>query len=386
MIHQRILQHFIKTLERAEYGSIKVITPQGQSYEMAGHNAGPNAVMHIHDARTITAFAAKGDIGLAEAYREGWWDSDDLEALMLFGLKNEQALSGYLYGSILGRLATRFMYLFTRNTLHGSKRNIHAHYDLGNAFYQLWLDDSMTYSSALYSSEGQSLVEAQHQKYDRMLERLGSQNGRLLEVGCGWGGMAERALTKGDYDYKGITLSQEQHHYASERIGKNGQIAIEDYRLQEGRFDHIVSIEMFEAVGEQFWPVYFGKLKSLLNTKGKAMIQTITIADEHFDAYRKGGDMIRSFIFPGGMLPSPARFHDEASNAGLRVTDSYDFGKDYARTLREWLANFDAKLPQVRALGFDDAFIRIWRFYLAACIASFQVGRTSVKQLELQHA
>lgn len=386
MIQQRTLEHFVKTLGHAEFGRIVVITPQHKCYEIEGKQAGADAMMQIHDARAITAFAAKGDIGLAEAYREGWWDSDDLEALMLFGLQNEQALSGYLYGSLIGRLATRFMYLFSRNTLRGSKRNIHAHYDLGNDFYKLWLDDSMTYSSAIYSNENQPLKDAQHQKYDRMLARLNRDSGRLLEVGCGWGGMAERALQMGDYDYKGITLSQEQHDFANERLSGQIKVVLEDYRHQQGRYDHIVSIEMFEAVGEQFWPTYFGKLGSLLNHKGKAMVQTITIDNAHFDAYRKGGDMIRSFIFPGGMLPSLQRFDEEAEKAGLRVTDRYAFGQDYARTLREWLANFDAKLPQVRALGFDEPFIRIWRFYLAACIASFAVGRTNVMQLELQHA
>lgn len=385
-MHQRIVQHFLKTLEMAEYGSITVITPDHRRFDIVGKHPGAHAHMHIHDARAITAFAAKGDIGLAEAYRDKWWDSDDLEALMLFGLKNEQSLDGYLYGSMLARIATRFMYLFTRNTLKGSRRNIHAHYDLGNDFYALWLDESMSYSSALYLKKEDCLKTAQHQKYDRMLARLERPSGRVLEVGCGWGGMAERALQHGDYGYKGITISEEQHAYASQRIKGEGQVALEDYRHQTGTYDHILSIEMFEAVGERFWPSYFGKIKHLLNAKGKAMIQTITIADPYFDAYRKGGDMIRSFIFPGGMLPSPTRFREEASNAGLHVTDGFAFGQDYARTLREWLANFDAKLPHIRTLGFDEPFIRIWRFYLAACIASFAVGRTDVMQLELQHA
>ncbi len=386
MSYSYVGKAFLKTLERAEFGRIVVSTPEQQHYVIEGKQAGAQAQMHIHDWRAIIAFAARGDIGLAEAYREGWWDSEDLVALMEFGLHNEQALDGYLYGNLFSRLATRFFYLFTRNTLKGSRRNIHAHYDLGNDFYALWLDDSMTYSSAIFSKKTEGLTRAQHRKYDRMLERLGSESGRMLEIGCGWGGLAERAMQQGDYDFKGITLSSAQHAYASARNAGTAQIALEDYRHQQGRYDHILSIEMFEAVGEQFWPTYFGKLSALLNQKGKAVIQTITIGEPYFERYRKGGDMIRSFIFPGGMLPSPTRFQQEAQRAGLRVSDQYAFGADYAQTLKHWLSNFDAKLPQVRALGFDEPFIRLWRLYLAACAASFTVGRTDVMQMELEHA
>lgn len=386
MLAQKTTEQFLKTLEHVIHGSIEVHLPNGNRYHFTGPKEGASAQLMIHDWRTISHFAAKGDIGLAEAYRDGWWDTPDIEALMQFGLMNDGALEGYLYGSMLGRLAARFMYFFTRNSLKGSRRNIHAHYDLGNDFYALWLDETMTYSSALYAQDGEPLAAAQRRKYDRMLERLSGVSGRMLEIGCGWGGMAEQAMQRGDYDYKGITLSSEQQAFAGRRIAGAGQIALEDYRHQQGRYDHIVSIEMFEAVGEQYWPTYFGKIKELLAQKGRALVQTITISDHYFDRYRSGGDMIRSFIFPGGMLPSPSRFHQEAGKAELRVTDSFAFGQDYARTLREWLRNFDAKLPQVRAQGFDEPFIRIWRFYLAACIASFSVGRTNVMQMELQHA
>lgn len=386
MLEHYSMNQFLKTLARCEVGSIVVTTPDGAICSIGGAKAGPAAKMHIHDWRTVRSFALKGDIGLAEAYRDSWWSSDDLTALMQFGLENGAALEGYLYGNLLARMATRFFYYFSRNTLRGSKRNIHAHYDLGNEFYALWLDESMTYSSALFRTQHDSLQHAQYNKYDRMLDQLNSKSGRLLEIGCGWGGMAERALTKGDYDYKGITLSPAQQAYAKQRVDAHATIALEDYRHQQGSYDHIVSIEMFEAVGEDYWATYFEKIKSLLASKGKAIIQTITIDDVHFDRYRSGGDMIRSFIFPGGMLPSPSRFEQEAAKADLRVTDSFAFGQDYAQTLRQWLTNFEDALPQVRALGFDDGFIRIWRFYLAACIASFSVSRTDVMQLELQHA
>jgi cyclopropane-fatty-acyl-phospholipid synthase len=275
--------------------------------------------------------------------------------------------------------------LFTQNTLKGSRKNIHAHYDLGNDFYKLWLDQTMTYSSAIFHDQNDDLEKAQHSKYDRIINRLGA-SGRVLEIGCGWGGFAERALQTRDYAIKGLTISNEQHAFATERLGQKAEIALEDYRLQTGRYDNIVSIEMFEAVGENYWPLYFNKLKSLLADNGKALVQTITIGEDYFDRYRQGGDAIRTFIFPGGMLPSPKRFEEESVKAGFKLTDAFAFGQDYARTLELWLERFEERLGEVRALGFDEKFIRMWRFYLTSCIASFKIGRTNVMQMELQHA
>lgn len=385
MFEKAITHQFLKSLEHLEYGAMDVTTPDGKLHCFKGPGNGPQSTLYLHDWRAIERFASKGDTGFAEAYRDGWWDSDDLAALFTVGLLNEKALNSYIYGGFIGQIALRISYLFTRNTMHGSKKNIQAHYDLGNDFYALWLDKSMTYSSAMFSEPQQNLLEAQHCKYDRIIDRL-ADSGRLLEIGCGWGGFAERALNKKDFDIKGLTISQAQHDYAARRLGNNARIALEDYRLQEGLYDNIVSIEMFEAVGEKFWPVYFGKLKSLLAAKGKAMIQTITIRDDYFESYRRGGDMIRTYIFPGGMLPSPSRFAEESRKAGLRLTDSHAFGQDYARTIEHWLARFESRLHEVKVLGFDEKFIRLWRFYLTCCIASFKVGRTDVMQLELAHA
>lgn len=378
---------FLKTLEHLEYGSLSVITPDGKQYDFTGNQPGRHGHMHIIDWRTIPAFAVKGDIGLTEAYRDGWWQTDNLTDLLYVGLHNEKALESYLYGSLFSRLATRIMYFFTmQNTLHGSRKNIQAHYDLGNDFYQLWLDPSMSYSSALYHANHETLQQAQHNKYQRIIDRLETGSGNLLEVGCGWGGFAEQAIQNGDFAVKGITLSDQQHDYANKRLSGNAQIALEDYRHQQGKYDHIVSIEMFEAVGEKFWPTYFEKMKSLLKDKGKAVVQTITVDEQFFERYRSGGDMIRTFIFPGGMLPSETAFNYHAEKAGLRVGDTYKFGQDYGKTLKIWLDNFESKLEQVKALGFDEKFIRIWRFYLAACTASFMVDRTDVMQVELVHA
>ncbi len=385
MFERRIADRFLETLSRAEYGTIAVTTPDGRQYCYSGKHSGAKAALVLHDWRAIAALAARGDIGFAEGYRDGWWSSSDLVELFNFGLQNEAAFRDYIYGGVLARIACRLSYLFTQNSLKGSRRNIHAHYDLGNDFYQLWLDSSMTYSAALFENPQEDLTRAQYRKYDRIIERLGA-SGKILEIGCGWGGFAERALERRDYAIKGLTISTEQHAYATERLGNQAKILLEDYRIQKGKFDHIVSIEMFEAVGEKYWPVYFGKLKSLLASGGKAVIQTITMDENYFDSYRKGGDAIRTFIFPGGMLPSPTRFAQESRKAGFTLTDSFAFGQDYAHTLEHWLNRFEEKISEVKALGFDEKFIRLWRFYLTCCIASFRSGRTNVMQMELQHA
>jgi len=385
MLERQFEYKICKALENTRFGGVRLTTPEGKTHEFEGSESGPVADLAVNDWRAIPAMAARGDIGLTEAYRDGWVNTEDLTALLSFGLMNEEPLERLVYGHPFQSLIVRALYLFNRNTRSGSRRNISAHYDLGNEFYRLWLDETMTYSSALFA-RGDDLAQAQRRKYDRILEGLGSESGRLLEIGCGWGGFAERALDRGDFAPKGLTLSQEQAAYARKRLGPGAEIALQDYRDERGRFDHVVSIEMFEAVGERFWPVYFGKICDVLSDRGRAMIQTITVADRYFERYRKGGDMIRSFIFPGGMLPSPARFAAEAERGGLRVEDSFAFGRDYARTLREWLARFDARVAEVRELGFDERFVRVWRFYLAACAAAFETGRCDVHQYRLAHA
>lgn len=385
MFEKKITYRFIDTLHRIEHGAVTVTMPDGKLHLCQGKNPSVNADITLHDWRAIPILALKGDIGFAEGYRDGWWSSNNLKNLFYLGLQNEACLKKYIYGGMVTRIASKLAYLFMQNTLKGSRKNIHAHYDLGNDFYKLWLDSSMTYSSAIFANAEEDLTLAQHRKYDRMLERLGS-SGSMLEIGCGWGGFAERALASKDYAITGLTISKAQHVYATERLKNRAHIALEDYRTQTGVFDHIVSIEMFEAVGEKYWPVYFKKLKSLLASGGKAMIQSIIIKDDYFDAYRKGGDAIRTLIFPGGMLPTLNRFEEESKKAELQLTERFAFGQDYACTLERWLNRFEACLPEVKALGFDEKFIRLWRFYLASCIASFRIGRTDVMQMELQHA
>ncbi len=375
-----------KRLDGLESGHLTVVTPDGKVRDFAGKKSGERAQIILKDWNVLPNMIRKGDIGIAEEYRAGRWETDNLVGLSTLGLINRQALDQFLVGTKLSRTLSMLSYLLRLNTLSGSKKNIHAHYDLGNEFYKLWLDPSMTYSAAIYKDDHEDLLKAQHNKYDRILDCLEINKGNILEIGCGWGGFAERAQEKGDYSFKGVTLSKEQHDYARARLGKKADIVLEDYRHQDGLYDRIVSIEMFEAVGERFWQTYFSKVGSLLKRDGKAVIQTITMNDQDFPRYRSGGDFIRSYIFPGGMLPSPSIFRAEAGKAGMKTENEFFFGLDYARTLQAWLDNFDAKRNEIKAMGFDDGFIRLWRFYLAACIAGFKTGRTNVMQVELSHA
>jgi cyclopropane-fatty-acyl-phospholipid synthase len=272
-----------------------------------------------------------------------------------------------------------------RNSLKGSKRNIESHYDVGNDFYALWLDKSMTYSSALFGDKTKSLEAAQGNKYERILGRIAKSGQSILEIGCGWGGFAERAIAYG-HKVTGLTVSPSQYRFAAERVKGAADILLEDYRKVRGRFDAIVSIEMFEAVGEQYWPQYFRAVADRLKRGGRALIQTITVRDDLFADYRLRSDFIRHYVFPGGMLPSLQRFREEAERAGLKVVDQFAFGQDYAQTLRQWSQRMAERTPEIKAMGHDDRFLRNWQYYLNICAASFQVGRTDVVQVELVHA
>lgn len=379
--------HFLKTFEQGiTKGALHLTMPDGKTYDFCGAQAGGNAQWRMHDWRVVDALASRGDIGLGETYAQGAWDSDDLEALFTVLIDNIESLERYADGSGLSRFWFRLLNsILRRNSLQGSSKNIRAHYDVGNEFYQLWLDPSMTYSSAIYRQPTQTLEQAQRDKYGRILERIGTQRERVLEVGCGWGGFADAAADEG-HAVTGLTVSPAQHDFAQQRLKGRGDILLQDYRRSSGEYDAIVSIEMFEAVGMRYWPAYFDTLKARLATHGTAMVQTITIPDTLFDAYRKRSDYIRHHVFPGGMLPSLERFCDAARHAGLQCRDVFAFGEDYARTLREWLARFDARHDDIRALGYGESFIRSWRLYLAMCAASFACKRTDVMQIELAHA
>jgi len=386
MFNQFIFNRLLKGLESLQVGFIKIQAPDHKIYEFEGKVSGYNADLNIKDWSVIGNLAAKGDIGFAEDYKNGLWETSDLTALLTVSMQNRTALGSFFYADKLRNVLYQIAYLLKRNSVGGSRKNIHAHYDLGNEFYKLWLDPTMTYSSALFESSEDSLEKAQTHKYNRIIDKLNSDSGSLLEIGCGWGGFADQALARGkDLDIKGITLSDAQLNFAKERLQNKASICLEDYRHQEGQYDHIVSIEMFEAVGEKFWPVYFQKMAALLNKNGKAVVQTITIGGQNFDRYKHETDFLRTYIFPGGLLPSPSRFDQEAKKAGLVPIRSFEFGQDYAKTLEMWLKNFDSVYHKVKQIGFDDEFVRLWRFYLAGCVAAFKSGYTNVRQVEIQH-
>lgn len=378
-----------RLLERVCHGELQVQLPDG-SMARFGSPGGPRAFVRLHNWNACTAALRSGDIGFAESYIARDWDTPDLTGLLTLFNANREHLESIVYGHWWGALLYRVKHLLNRNSRAGSRKNVHAHYDLGNAFYRLWLDPTMNYSSAWFEGDRtHDLVEAQGAKVRRALRESGVvSGGRLLEIGCGWGALAECAAREFGATVTGVTLSSEQFAWASRRLadaGLAGDLRFQDYRdIDDGPFDAICSIEMFEAVGRAYWPGYFQSVHRLLKPGGKACIQTITIRDDLFDRYLRSTDFIQQYIFPGGLLPSPAAFRAEAAKAGLRVVGELAFGPDYARTLRHWRERFLAAEASVRRLGFDDRFMRIWEFYLAYCEAAFATGNTGVMQFTLQ--
>lgn len=386
MLNALTKSQLMRTLERVDKGSLFLSLPDGSDHFIDSGNPGPHADLSVSDWSVIRNVARNGDVGFADSYRAGSWETSNLMEFFMFALANKETLGSYASGTLLSKLRAQIGYLFRINSLQGSKRNIQQHYDLGNDFYSIWLDPTMTYSSALYNNADADLSAAQLNKYDRLIDRIDATSGSILEIGCGWGGFAERAMERTRCNLKGLTLSNEQLSYANNRLGGEADFALQDYRKERGIYDTIVSIEMFEAVGMQYWKQYFDKVKACLRKSGKALIQTITIDNEVFDSYKYGSDMIRSYIFPGGMLPSDHQFTGKAESSGLKVTDRFEFGTDYSRTLLHWLRNFEGALPEIKELGFDDGFTRIWRYYLASCAAGFKHGQIQVMQYELTHA
>jgi cyclopropane-fatty-acyl-phospholipid synthase len=385
----RPMKLVLQLLNKLQHGAMRVDFPDGQS-ALFGDGSPPVGLV-LHNWNVAAAVIKSGDIGFAETYIAGDWTTDNLPNLIALFIRNRESAEALIYGTWWGNLLYRVRHLFNRNTRAGSRKNIHAHYDIGNTFYKLWLDRSMTYSSALYTpAAGCSLEAAQNAKYQRILDQLAVGRGaKILEIGCGWGGFAELAAQSLDAHVTGLTLSTEQLDYAQRRLADaglagNAELLLQDYRDTDGQFDGIASIEMFEAVGETFWPSYFECVARNLKKGGKACIQSIVIADELFERYRVGTDFIQQYIFPGGMLPSPAQFKLQAEAQGLRVTDEFMFGIDYARTLAEWRVSFHQQAAQVRAQGFDERFMRTWDFYLAYCEAGFRAGSINVAHFTLE--
>jgi len=384
----------LSLLQRLQHGTLHVQWPDGRVEQFGSAPASGkslNATLHLHSYAPLTQALKSGDIGFAESYIAGEWTTNNLSELLQLLLANRRDMDALIFGSWLGRLYYRVRHLLHRNTRSNSKKNIHAHYDLGNAFYELWLDPTMNYSSAWFDNDrSKPMAEAQTAKVRRALRMVDAKAGdRILEIGCGWGALAELGGTEFGAHMNGVTLSHEQLAFANQRMQRLGlentsNLRLQDYRdIDDGPYDAICSIEMLEAVGQEYWATYFESVARLLKSGGKACIQTIVIDDALFDRYVKSTDFIQQYIFPGGCLPCPREFRAHAERAGLKVVDELAFGLDYAETLRRWRHQFMADKTQVLQLGFDERFMRIWEFYLAYCEAAFDQHSTDVVQFTL---
>ena len=380
----KISNSFIaKVLCLVEKGTLLATVGHSESEYYGGKKPGINADIHFNDPSCIKQIATRGDIGLGEAYMSGQIETTNLPALLTMLLENVDYFEKYFHGNWLAKFITNFAHNMNKNTKVGSKNNIKKHYDLGNEFYDLWLDDTMTYSSGIFLNEC-DLKAAQVNKYQQILNNLPSKPQHILEIGCGWGGFAEFAAKAG-HSVTAITISNEQFQYCQDRHKSSGfdkviDTKFLDYRNLQGQYDAIVSIEMIEAVGKEYWSEYMSTINKSLKKDGIAIIQAITISDSEFEPYLKRTDFIQKYIFPGGTLPCPTKLHQVAQKNGLILSGRLQFGESYVKTLECWLKRFDSAYDNVKALGFDDEFIRMWRFYLAYCIAGFSVGRTDVSQ------
>jgi cyclopropane-fatty-acyl-phospholipid synthase len=380
-----------KLLQKLRHGSLTVQLPDG-SLQRFGGEALPHASLVLHNWKVCSAALKSGDIGFAESFIAGDWTSPNLTELLRVLVQNRAEVESVIYGSWAGRLLYRIKHLLNRNTKANSQKNIHAHYDLGNAFYSLWLDDTMNYSSALFQSDvHQPMAQAQKAKVRRALQEAGVQPGdRVLEIGCGWGALAEMATTEFKASITGVTLSTEQLAFAQDRMRRldvqdRADLRLQDYRdIADAPFDALCSIEMVEAVGREYWPTYFATVAGKLKAGGRACIQSIVIDDALFERYIHSTDFIQQYIFPGGCLPCPREFRAQAQAAGLEVVNELSFGHDYAETLKRWRDAFLQKRADVLTKGFDERFMRIWEFYLCYCEAAFLENNIDVVQYTLR--
>lgn len=370
-------------------GRLDVVLPDGRRFRAEGATAGPVAEVVIHDPDVFARLIREGELGFCDAYLEEGWSSPDLQAFLdLMNSGNEILYRGFP-GKGLVKAFERLRHLMRANSKGQARKNISYHYDLGNAFYAKWLDESMTYSSALFDTGQESFESAQRAKYSALVDALGVKAGdHVLEIGCGWGGFAEYAAAERGLRVTGLTISAEQLKYAKERIEKAGlshlvTLKMQDYRDETGQYDGIASIEMFEAVGEKYWPVYFDRLRACLKPGARASLQIITLEEERFKIYRKGVDFIQKYIFPGGMLPSKTALRAEIARAGLTETAVLEFGESYSQTLRRWHERFNAAWADIAPMGFDERFRRMWNFYLTSCAASFHGGNCDVVQITI---
>ena len=371
-------------------GRVDFVLPDGRRFRAEGKCPGPVAEITINNPEVFARLIREGDLGFSDAYLDEWWTTPDLQAFMDFiHADNDDMYDGFS-GIAIVRAWEKVRFWFQSNSKRQALKNISHHYDLGNDFYSLWLDDTMTYSSALFNTGQESLENAQIAKYASMIDQMGVKPGdHVLEIGCGWGGFAEYAAKERGLKVTGLTISKEQLLYAQKRIKNKGledkvDLKLQDYRDEKGVYDGVASIEMFEAVGEKYWPIYFETIKHCLKPGRQATLQIITVHDARWDVYRKSVDFIQKYIFPGGMLPSPTVLRQEVTKAGLRVQHSIEFGKSYSQTLRRWFDVFNDQWDTINDMGFDDRFRRMWNFYLTSCAATFESGNCDVTQITLQ--
>lgn len=382
----------LRALTMLRYGSLEITIPGGKCFKYNAPEPGPHAEATFHNWGIVRRVLSKGSLGVAESYIDGEWDSPDVTSFLLLFLQNCGDGGGdqFFNRSRILNFFTTLSHWLNRNSKSGSKRNIAAHYDLGNNFYSQWLDPSMTYSSAIFRDGANSLEDAQEAKYRSLVERTDIRSEHhVLEIGCGWGGFAEYVAGKVGAHVTCLTISREQFDFATQRMAKAGlsekvTIKFQDYRDETGVYDRIGSIEMFEAVGETYWPSYFSQLNRCLKQDGRAGLQVITIAEKDFEQYRKNPDFIQKYIFPGGMLPTAAIMEEMGDKSGLRQISERAFGTDYAETLEEWRRRFWSAWPNIKPLGFDQRFKRMWEFYFHYCEAGFKDGSIDVRQLVFQ--
>jgi cyclopropane-fatty-acyl-phospholipid synthase len=386
----RYFAQVFEMTKKMNTGSLDFELPDGRIFRAYGKNPGPVSNLKINNSDVFARLIREGDLGFCDAYLDGWWSTPDLQVFLdLMHADNDEIYDAFP-GMGMVRAWEKFRFWLQSNSKYQARKNISYHYDLGNDFYKLWLDETMTYSSAIFKTGQESTESAQIEKYSSLINQMGAKKGdHILEIGCGWGGFAEYAARERGLKVTGLTISKEQLKYAENRINEAGlsdlvNFKLQDYRDERGKYDGIASIEMFEAVGEKYWPDYFDCVKNCLYPGKQATLQIITIQEARWEIYRRGVDFIQKYIFPGGMLPSPAVLRSEVERAGLKVVNSIEFGESYSQTLRRWHETFNAKWDEISEMGFDDRFRRMWNFYLTSCASTFQYGNCDVTQITIE--
>ena len=386
----RYFAQVFEMTKKMNTGRLDFELPDGRVFRAHGKMPGPVSKLKINNADVFARLIREGDLGFCDAYLDGWWSTPDLQSFLdLMHADNDEMYDSFP-GMGMVRAWEKFRFWLQSNSKSQARKNISYHYDLGNDFYKLWLDETMTYSSAIFKTGQESTESAQIEKYSSLINQMGAKKGdHILEIGCGWGGFAEYAAKERGLKVTGLTISKEQLKYAEKRIKDAGlsdmvNFKLQDYRDERGKYDGIASIEMFEAVGEKYWPAYFDCVKNCLYPGKQATLQIITIQEARWEIYRRGVDFIQKYIFPGGMLPSPAALRSEVERAGLKVVNSIEFGESYSQTLRRWHETFNAKWDQISEMGFDDRFRRMWNFYLTSCAATFHYGNCDVTQITIE--